>query len=509
LDEIELKGKEIRMSQLVEENIELYIIKGLLSMSDYAARFIDLIDPTHFSVAAQPSIKVTKAFFAKYRKCPTPAILLDNLLPKYHGGKEDDLKKSDEIIQSALAITISKENFYDFLVEETKTFIKYNKIQFALMESVELVNQGKMDEAVKKINESSNLNFDDNLGLDYFEDLEARIERMKQGVHIIPTGLSILDSKIGGGWHNKSLVIFGAATNVGKTLILGDVAYKLVKQGKNGIYITLEIYQDLLANRIDANLSDIEMNELNTDPDTLFKIIVDEKKRAEDAGEPFGRFIIKEYAPNCLNSNQILSFVRELNVKRNGFKPDFIAVDYIGLLAPNGKSFADNTYGKLKTVAEELRTVASVLDIPIFSAVQVNRDGMNSSHVGMENTSDSVGIPMTADIMIMVTRDDDMNAESKMRWFIAKSRYSRNGDHFFVDADYNHMRITSSEDDKNEVKMKQVARAVSPNKTVTNNVNKTVTNAAGKNIGDEEAEDNTKDNQNEESKSTKKQTLNL
>lgn len=501
------------MSDILDDNVELYIIKGLLTIQDYAVKFVDIINPDHFSVGAQPIVKMIRSFFMKYRKSPSPEILIDNLLKKLFRGDEKKLSECEEIIQNCLCVIVDKEKFYDFLIDETKNFIKFNSMQQALMESVVLIEQGKMAEAVKKVNDASNISFDDDLGLDYFEHLADRIERMKNGVHIIPTGLSKLDEKIGGGWHNKSLVIFGAATNVGKTLILGDVTFKLVKQGLNGIYITLEIYQDLLANRIDSNLSDIEMNELNNDPDMLYKIISEEKEEAESNGEPFGRLIIKEYAPNCLNCNQILTFIRELNIKKNGFKPDFIAVDYIGLLAPNGKSFSDNTYGKLKSVAEELRTVASVLDIPVFSAVQVNRDGMNSSHVGLENTSDSVGIPMTADVMIMVTRDDDMNAESKMRWFIAKSRYSRNGDAFVVDADYSHMRITSDEDEKMEIKRKAASRkiksAMNKNNVLKNktNENKDDKNAAGKDEGDTKQIIDNKEPHHETSK--QKPTINL
>jgi replicative DNA helicase len=500
------------MSDFIDDNIELYIIKGLLTIQDYTVKFIDVIKTDHFSAATQPIVRMIRGFYLKHRKSPSPEILIDILLPKLFNGDQEKVDKAEEVIQNALSATIDKEKFYDFLVDETKNFIKFNSMQLALMESVDLIAQGKMSEAVKKVNDASNLSFDDNLGLDYFEDLAERIERMKSGVHIIPSGMKRLDDKIGGGWHNKSLVIFGAATNVGKTLILGDVSYKLIKQGLNGLYITLEIYQDLLANRIDANLSDIEMSELNTDPDLLFQVINKEKEEADAAGVPYGRFIIKEYAPNCLNCNQILTFVRELNLKRNGFKPDFIAVDYIGLLAPNGKSFSDNTYGKLKSVAEELRTVASVLDIPVFSAVQVNRDGMNASHVGMENTSDSVGIPMTADVMIMVTRDDDMNAESKMRWFVAKSRYSRNGESFIVDADYNHMRITADDEEKQDAKQRAASKACAAalkashtTKAVIKQPTQTiVNNASGKNLGEAAETENIKDNNDEKSKPAKK-----
>lgn len=277
--------------------------------------------------------------------------------------------------------------------------------------------------------------------MDYFDDIAQRVERMKSPEQVIKTGTPSLDEHIGGGWRRKMLGIFGAATNVGKTLILGDAAKKLIEQGLNGLYVSLEINEDILANRIDANLTGIVMSDLSMNPDRLMQDLLEKKRLAEASGQPFGRLIIKEYPPASMSANQLLALVKDLQVKRNGFKPDFIMVDYLGLMIPNGKAFSDNTYGKLKTVAEELRAVAVKLNVPILSAVQVNRSGYEESEIGLEKTSDSMGIPMTADVMIMVSRTEDLAANNQLYYHVAKSRFSKNGSGFLVQVDYDHMRI--------------------------------------------------------------------
>jgi hypothetical protein len=228
----------------------------------------------------------------------------------------------------------------------------------------------------------------------------------------------------------------------------------MIDQGLNGLYLTLEINEHIFSNRIDANLSNMKMSELPYNVDELHDRIIQRKKEKDqlhkedpDHNKPFGRLIIKEYPPGTVNANQILALVRDLELRRGKFKPDFIAVDYLGLMVPNGKAFADNTYGKLKTVSEELRAVGCTLGIPIFSAVQVNREGYNSSYVGLEKTSDSLGIPQTADLMIMITRDENSDNSNLMYWNVAKSRFSRNGEQFTIDVDYEHMRLIGDDDE--------------------------------------------------------------
>jgi KaiC/GvpD/RAD55 family RecA-like ATPase len=422
------------------------IIKGLLTFHDYAMKYIDKLKTEYFSVDEQTIFKCIFAYYKGYSKIPSQQQILQVLLPKYLINSPEKIPDVEDNLQSICAMETNTDDFYQWLEDETKIFIKDARMVNALMKSMDFLAKHDTDGALKLINEAASVNFDDNLGLDYFADVESRLLRMKEGVNVIPSGYQQLDNLIGGGWRNKSLVVFGAATNVGKTLIMSDISFKLIKKGKNGLYITLEINQDWLANRIDANLTNIELNDLDDHIDAVQKCV-------KEAESKMGKFIVKEYPPDMLNSNQILAFVRELQIKK-GFKPDFICLDYLGLMAPNGKSFSDNTYGKLKTVSKELRTIACLLDIPIFTAVQTNRDGYGSSEVGMEKTADSMGIPMTADIMIMVSRNKDMESESKMWWNIAKSRYSKNGTGLFMNVEYGNMRFTPSEANSQEYQEK-------------------------------------------------------
>lgn len=424
---------------------EKFILKGVLSFNDYASKYLEKLENEFFSETVKLIMRCIKGYYSKYSKVPNIRTLSDVLIPKVLKDDQDRIDLCEDVIQSISSLEVNAGDFYKWLEDHTKTFIKDQRLQNALIQAMPLLESKEFDEAIKLINQAGAINFDDNLGLDYFGDIESRMERLRTGDNIIPTGYSNVDKMLNGGWRSKTLNVFGAGTNVGKTLILSDITSKLLKQSLNGLYITLEIYQDSLANRIDANLANIEMSNLKDDVNVLMKSIEAEKKKAEDRGIPYGTLIIKEYPPTSLNCNQILAYVRELQLKK-GFIPAFICVDYLALMAPNGKSFSDNTYGKLKTVAEELRAVACILDVPIFTATQVNRNAYGLSEVGMESTSDSMGIPMTADVMIMASRDEICEKENKMYWYFAKSRFSKNGGGFYMNVQYSYMRLTPQDD---------------------------------------------------------------
>jgi KaiC/GvpD/RAD55 family RecA-like ATPase len=463
-------------------NEEKYILKGILSFDDYAMKYMDKLEDAFFSEQTKLLLKIIKAYHLKYCKIPNVRTMIDVLLPQNTKKCPEKLDDYIDILQSIMTMDCAKDDFYKWLEDETRVFIKNKRLEDALMKSMPLLSANNVDEAVRLINQAASVTFDDNLGLDYFGDVKSRMLRLKQGDNVIPTGYQMVDTMLNGGWRNKTLTVFGAGTNVGKTLILADLTCKLLKQGMNGLYITLEIYQDSLANRLDANLTDIEMNELKNEVDVLEKKLEDVKKIASDKGIPYGEIIIKEYPPTSLNCNQILAYVRELQLKK-GFKPAFICVDYLALMAPNGKSFSDNTYGKLKTVAEELRAVACVLDLPIFTATQVNRDAYGSSEVGMEKTSDSMGIPMTADIMIMVSRDEICEKENKMYWYFAKSRFSKNGGGFYMNVQYSNMRLTPPvENDSSYETINQTEKKEKNSASRKIDVKKTVHAANGNNV---------------------------
>jgi replicative DNA helicase len=428
----------------MSDKTELYILKGLITFDDYLSRFVDKIDHRFFSEKPMGMVfKATQLYFLKYSKKPTLEMLCDVMIPQMCDSykKPEYISHCVELLQTVSLIKFEKEDYFDWLSEITKDYIQTKRIELALIDCVDLMDKGRKQEAIKKIIDASHVSFDETLGTDYFNDIKDRMDRLKSPDIILKTGLYSLDESVGGGFRNKTLNIFGAATNVGKTLILGHITKSYVESGLNGLYISLEINEDMLSSRIDANISDTALDDINLNPERLMMNILERKKLAEEEGKPFGQLIIKEYPPATINANQILSLVRELEVKRNGFKPKFIALDYIGLMIPNGKGFSDNTYGKLKTVAEELRAVAVKLNIPIFSAVQVNRGGYADAEIGLEKTSDSLGIPMTADVMIMVSRTKEMEELNQVWFNIAKSRFSKNGTGFTVGVDYPHMRL--------------------------------------------------------------------
>ena len=439
-----------------KDKTELYILKALLKLPDFCDKFIDKMQEDYFSAEVGRIIRGIKRVYMACKTAPSTRQLMDTIIPKVCKGDDEKTEECIDALQEAEFADLPTESdgFYEWIVEETKTFVKRSRLEMGLVHCVELMEKGKLEEAVDIIIKANDVVFDDSLGIDYFDDLEKRMEYLRDPGTVIPTGISKLDHAIGGGWREKSLTIFGAATNVGKTLILGDIAYKMINQGYNGLYITLEINENVLSNRIDANLTDIKMSDLSYDVDELYDRII-QKKQEKDLlhkqdpvnNKPFGRLIVKEYPPGSMNANQLIALVRDLELRRGKFKPDFIAVDYLGLMIPNGKAFSDNTYGKLKTVSEELRAVGCSLGIPIFSAVQVNREGYNSSYVGLEKTSDSLGIPQTADLMIMVTRDDNADDSNLMYWNVAKSRFSKNGEQFTIEVDYEHMRLIGDDDE--------------------------------------------------------------
>jgi replicative DNA helicase len=428
---------------------QLYILKGLLKHTDYVSKFVDKLNQDWFSFEIAPVVLVVKKFFLKYQKLPSVEMICDLHLDKICNGDNERKENAIAAIEESLALPFEQKEYeehFDWLVSMTKEWIIDKSVEHALMQAAALYEQGKRQEAVHKILEASHINFDDDCGLEYVADIDRRIDNLKEKSLIIPSGLRSLDDRIGGGWRPKSLIVFGAATNVGKTLILGAITAHLIQQGYDGLYITLEINDFMLSNRIDANIADIPLNDLAKQADRLKEIISNKVEAAKRNGKGIGRLIVKEYPPASVSAQTILAAIRELEIKRNGFKPDFICIDYLGLMAPNAKAFSDNTYGKLKTVAEEVRAIGSKLSIPVFTAVQVNREGFNQDKLGLQNTSDSMGIPMTADLMIMVSRNEALDKENKMWWEIAKSRWSRNGDGLAIHVDFDHMRLSDTSD---------------------------------------------------------------
>jgi replicative DNA helicase len=437
------------MSSFDTDKIEYYIIKSLITSDTYCRFFFSKLGHDLFSERTKQVVIAILRYFNKYSKVPTIQILEDNVLPAICGKNEDQLEVAKEALQNASTIEFDFAEQYEWLKDETKKFVKTRRIMNAIIQSVDLLEQGKDEEIVTIMERAFQVDFDESLGIEYFDGMEERLIRAAEPTEVMCTGYKSLDSRVGGGYRRKSMFVFAAASNVGKTLVLNDSSFTLALCGYNVIYLSLELGEDYIQQRTDAKFAEVSMNEINVNPEFAIKKAIAKRDVMKKENATLGKMYYKEYAPNSVCANDIKALLRNLELKK-GFKPDFIIVDYLKLVKPNGKAFADNTYGRIVTVCEELRSLAFEYDCCVLSAAQTGRQSYNQTSVGMEDISDSIGIAQTVDVLITLARNPEMDQNDDITLKIAKSRFSRNNSTFMMKIDYDHMRLVDTEDDSGE-----------------------------------------------------------
>jgi len=378
-------------------------------------------------------IKFIKKFMIKYEKFP-------NL-------KETRLKfKNAEAynhLREVLKIDIT-EYSQEVILGEIQEYIKQKSLMDVCYKVAERVSNDDMSEimsAPDEMREALAFSFDDNVGLDIFD--ESSEDRMYDHLHntdyVVSTGLDTIDDLIEGGFHEKTLTLIMAETNMGKSLMMGALAKNNAFQGKKVLYVTCEmsefkIGERILANSLDINTKDIKMLTRDKFSECL------KKARANLAG----KFVVKEYPTGVATISHIRNLVKELQIKKN-FTPDIIYIDYISIMASILNSKSDNTYTLQKRITEEVRRLAVELGIPIVSAIQTNRMGMGKDELDLTNTSDSIGTAFTADIIIAVTQSEELRAMSKFMWSLIKNRYGQNKVGVTIKVDYPKMRLSDDE----------------------------------------------------------------
>lgn len=424
------------------DKIEFYIVQSLLKSDVYLRNYASKINSDLFSEKLKNVVKGVLLFYKKNGKAPPTTLLEDVILPKIC--KDSDLDAAKESLDVSLSIDVPVEDIKKFMDDETRKFIKNRTIMNAFVKCVDLLEQQDHDKIVAIMESAFRLDFDDSMGLDYFEDLELRQERCDQISETISTGLPTLDRLIGGGYRRKSLFVFAGPANVGKSLVLNDAASSLALAGYNVLYLTLELSEDYISQRTDAKFADVSMNLINVSPAEAIKKAIARREVMKSEGKKLGKLIYKEYAPNSISCNDVRGLLKTLELKKE-FNPDFIIVDYLKLLKPSGKLLADNMYGKLGAVCEELRALAMEYNCCILSASQTGRQSYNSSSIGMEDVADSIAISQTADVLITLIRTAATNAENIMKLSLAKSRFSKNEGSFDATIDYDHMRLVDTQ----------------------------------------------------------------
>lgn len=329
----------------------------------------------------------------------------------------------------------------DFIKDRIEKFFKEQLITNACQDTIaDLVENHKYDyNSIDKLRDAFGFSFSVDVGMDIFGDRERMWEFYHSDKIFVPSDIVNLNRYIQGGYHNKTLTLFLAGTNVGKSLIMTSEAVACALRNFDVLYVSCEMSEEKIGERIHANAFDVDIADLPKLDRKSYDALCDKY-----AG--FGRkFILKEYPTKSLNANHIRFLLKELAVKKK-FKPQIVFVDYLALMTPTGGNKNMNSYDTVKAISEELRAVAVEYDLPIISATQTGRAGITSTDLDLTDMSESIGQAFTADIVVSVTQSDELAQSGKYTWTVLKNRYGQKKMYFTVNVDYNKMRVSYDED---------------------------------------------------------------
>lgn len=402
-------------------SIEKIILANLQYNEDYARQILPFIKPEYFSSPSYKEcfLKISEHFL-KYDSFPSKDELLVNLqkstLPEqiYNSAVTD----ADDIYETSKTPVDAT-----WLRTQTETYCKDRSLFLALQRAIDIADGTDKNNlsttAIPDIlSEALSLNFATKLGHDYFDDFKERYDYYVSPVSKIPFRLDMMNTATEGGVERKTLNIVGAQTGGGKSLFLTNISSDYIKDGYNVLYISLEMTEKKIAQRIDANLLNVNINELKHLPYPVY-----ENAMKKNQAQYKGRVKVVEFPPHSVSVANLKVLLREYKTKFN-FIPDVIIIDYLGICASARMKIANtNSYMYYKSVAEELRAFAIENDIVMWSALQLNRGAMGSTDVGMENTSDSIGGPMTFDFYFALIVSQDMIRLNQVKIKQLKSRY--------------------------------------------------------------------------------------
>ena len=402
--------------------LEKTILRNLLRNDDYTRKVLPFIKDEYFSAEEDRVLyKEIKDFVIKYNKAPTyDALQIEvDSLPSL---KEDQVKNINSTINDFRSNT--DDTNIDWLVDSTEKFCQEKALYHAIMSSIEIMNNknGALTTgAIPTIlSDALAVSFDPNVGHDYLEDFDKRYDYYHRVLEKIPFDLEYFNKITKNGLPKKTLNIALAGTGVGKSLFMCHMAAGALNQGKNVLYITLELAEEEVAKRIDANLMNITFEDLMSLSKDMY-----EKKASMIKSKTNGKLIVKEYPTAGASSMHFKALLNELNLKKS-FKPDIIFVDYLNIcMSSRVKPGSNiNSYTYIKSIAEELRGLAVEFEVPLVSATQTTRSGFTSSDVGLEDTSESFGLPATADFMFALISTEELQALGQIMVKQLKNRYN-------------------------------------------------------------------------------------
>ena len=401
------------------ERIETTIISNLIYNEEYCRKVLPFIKTEYFNDNKERVVfEIVCEFVVKYGKMITKEILhieLDN---------RKDISDSELLDTNKIVENINNNSSdYKWLLDTTEKWCRDRAIYLALMESIQIAD----DESEKQnrdaiphiLSQALAISFDHNIGHDYIKDFESRFEFYHRDEEKIPFDLEFFNKITKGGLPNKTLNVALAGTGVGKSLFMCHLASSILLQNKNVLYITLEMSEEKIAERIDANLLNVNIQSLMDLSHNDF-----ESKISKLSKKTQGKLIIKEYPTASAHSGHFKSLLNELSLKKS-FKPNIIFVDYLNICASSRyKGSNVNSYTLVKSIAEELRGLAVEFNVPIVSATQTTRSGYGNSDVELTDTSESFGLPATADLMFALITTEELEGLGQIMVKQLKNRYN-------------------------------------------------------------------------------------
>jgi replicative DNA helicase len=400
--------------------LETTILRNLIHNEEYMRKVMPFLKKDYFTDENEKVVfNLVSTFIEKYNKPPTIEAMLITL--QNSNLAEGVFKDANETIK---VLEVTEKSTPEWLLDETEKFCKDKAVYNAILQSIGIM-EGR-DKVITKdgipalLQDALSVCFDNSVGHDYFEDANSRFEFYHRVEERIPFDLDIFNKITQGGMPNKTLNIALAGTGVGKSLFMCHVAASCIGQGKNVLYITMEMAEERIAERIDANLLNVEIDQLKNIPKSLYDSRMDKLN-----SKTHGKLIIKEYPTASAHVGHFKMLLNELSLKRS-FKPDVIFIDYLNICAssrfkPGGSV---NSYTYIKAIAEELRGLAVEFNVPIMSATQTTRSGFSNTDVELTDTSESFGLPATADFMFALISTEELEQLNQIMVKQLKNRYN-------------------------------------------------------------------------------------
>ena len=402
------------------QTIERTTLSQLVYNEEYARKVLPFLKGDYFADKTERTVfEEIQKFVEKYNSVPTQTSLEIEVSDR-GDLNESDYKKVIEVIKTLESTEVD----YDWLVDTTEKFCKDKAVYNAIVDGIKIIEgkDKKRDAGAipSLLTDALAVGFDNHIGHDYVLDSDSRFEFYHRVEEKIPFDLDFFNRITKGGLPPKTLNIALAGTGVGKSLFMCHMAANCLSQGKNVLYVTLEMAEERIAERIDANLMNISMEDLYSLPKQMFDDKIDAIRK-----KTTGKLIIKEYPTASAHSAHFRGLLKELAIKKT-FKPDILFIDYLNICASSRFKGATNvnSYMYIKSIAEELRGLAVETNLPIMSATQTTRSGFVSSDIGLEDTSESFGLPATADLMFALISNEELEELNQIAVKQLKNRYN-------------------------------------------------------------------------------------